>query len=672
MLKVTAYENFCATLNSDYDKSITIRAILIGAVSKGQTVIVNPLISEDTLSAIRCARVMGATVKREKRAIRITGTSQIANGKSYYCGNSGTLARLLIGLLSGAGVSAKISGDKSLKARPMNRIIQPLLQRGAIIKGKNGCLPVTISPAKLTDFCYQMPIDSAQVKSAILLSGVTSGAYTQVIENNKTRDHTEVMLKYFGASLEVNDKVIELNGGTLTAKQVVVAQDPSSASYYLAIGLLKGEVTVNNLLHDKIRCAYLNKLIECGAKIQIEKINKTGCFSTCSVTAKKSVISEIIVNASEVGALIDELPLLAVIACFNSGAKFFGVSELKVKESDRFKGIISLANRLGANAFESDNGIVIQPAKAFNFFEFSSEDHRMTMCAHLAMKCAVGGVLKNEQSVNVSFKNYFKNLNKNAFALIGGNVQNSLSPIIHKHILDSFGFSEFSYQTRSLCDYEVDVFLKKCPYKAINVTIPHKNALLSMAKSASREALKSGGTNFVYKNRAYSFDGKGLLVSIEQAGFDLRGKRVLIYGTGGAGRSIALALVKSGATVYLQNRTKQTALDFISSFKGKNAPKYYNGENCDLLINATSVTCESVFDKQQVENASLVIDINYGKSLALENLAKECNVSFLNGLEMLFYQAYYADCIIAKQKFEKSKAVKCYLDFKVKYENSCS
>jgi shikimate dehydrogenase len=191
-----------------------------------------------------------------------------------------------------------------------------------------------------------------------------------------------------------------------------------------------------------------------------------------------------------------------------------------------------------------------------------------------------------------------------------------------------------------------------------------------MVKNATKEAVVSGGTNFVYKNKGYSFDGKGLLIAIKQAGLPINGKSVLICGTGGAGRSIALELLKRGAIVYLQNRTKQTALDFIHSFKGKKAPKYYNGEPCDLLINATSVTDESVFNKEQVENASLVIDINYGKRLALQDLTKECKVRFLNGLEMLFYQAYYADCIIAKQKFEESKAIKCYLNFKVKYENS--
>ena len=197
MIEVLKKQNLFGNLSADGDKSITIRAILLGALSKGKTIIYNPLISQDTLAALDCVQKMGAMVTKNNNVIEIFGTQKLKNGCIFNCENSGTLARLLIGILAGAGVEATIIGDDSLSKRPMDRVCLPLIERGANIVSNNGKLPVKIYPAKLNDFEYTMPIDSAQVKSSILLSGIVSGKKTTIIEKNFTRDHTEKMLIQF-------------------------------------------------------------------------------------------------------------------------------------------------------------------------------------------------------------------------------------------------------------------------------------------------------------------------------------------------------------------------------------------------------------------------------------------------------------------------------------------
>ncbi len=673
MIKVKPYPNFYANLVVDGDKSTTIRALLLSAVAKGETKITNALFSKDTLNAINCVKQLGAKVfvDKKNKIITVNACEKIANNKRFYCGNSGTLARLLIGLLAGAGVNATVCGDASLSKRPMSRVVSPLEMRGAKINSKSGCLPIKIYPSTLTELNYVMQVDSAQVKSALLLSGLTSGAKTVVTERNLTRDHTEKMLEYLGADITVLGKQITLNKSSLIAKNIQIFSDPSSSAYYLTIGLLKGEVTVENLLASPLRTAFISKLKNHGAKFEIFNRFESCGEQVFSVTAYKSEIEYFEINQTEVPALIDELPLLAVIACFNNGAKIQGVSELRVKESDRLKGTVNLVKAIGGMAFVSDDILFIEKVKNINAFDFESDDHRMILCAHVAMLLGRGGNINGENSIQISFPTYFKNLEKNAFALIGENVKSSLSGIIHKHILSEMNFKNFCYVCVSLPCESLSEFFNKCAYKAINVTIPYKNEMQNYIKNQTKLTKKANTVNFIYKNKGYSFDGAGLVSCIRASGIPLKNKKVLLYGTGGAGRSIALEFLKAGATVYLQNRTKQNLQSFLNSINSKKLLPYL-GESCDIVINATCEKQNPLFSDEQIKNAKLVIDINYAKQLRLADDCERLNVEFKNGLEMLFYQAYYADCKIAGEKFDKNKAQVCFKRFKEKYENLCS
>ena len=358
-INVRQLNNIYATFSVCSDKSITVRAILFGAIARGKTTVLHPLICEDTLAAADCAQKMGAVVKYDGEKMFIDGAEKIADGKEYDCKRSGTVLRLLCGILAGAGVNASLTGDDQLKSRPIGRIIAPLLARGADISSCNGKLPIIIKPSKLKDFKYEMPIDSAQVKSSVILSGVLAGVSTGIIEKNYTRDHTEKMLSAMGAKIGVSGKSINVSPAGLHSTEFDVPCDPSAAAFYLAIGLYKGSVKVKSINISPKRAGYLYKLIDCGADIIFEN-KRNICGEPCAdVTARKSKLKHIEIFDNEIPSMIDELPVIGLIGGLFNGATIHGAGELKVKESDRFSGIIDILSVAGGFAKASDDDMVI-------------------------------------------------------------------------------------------------------------------------------------------------------------------------------------------------------------------------------------------------------------------------------------------------------------------------
>ena len=673
MISVLNKQTLHANLQVSGDKSVTIRAILLGAIASGVTVIKNALISEDTLTAIDCAKKMGATIKRKGNKITITGVEKINQGQIYNCKNSGTLARLIIGILSGAKVNAIVIGDKSLSKRPMARVCEPLKNRGANIEYNGKTLPVLIKPANLSEFIYQMPVDSAQVKSAILLSGLTSGKKTIVIEKNLTRDHTEKMIDFMGGKVSIDNKEItlesnvngELNGG-LKGRELNVPCDPSSAAFYLSLGLLLGEVTVKNVLITALRAGFYKKLQAEGAIIKYTNLRQTYLGEVADITACKSKINYFEVKPFEIASLIDELPVLCVLASFNKGCKICEAGELRNKESDRISEICSLINHAGGKVSVEKETIIVSGNLNAKNFTFETSDHRMAMSAFVLMTAGKGGILKKEKIANISFPNFYKNYNCLHLGLVGENLSRSLSGDMHKYILTQLGVENFTYEKRSLLASEFDDFIKKCPYKAFNATIPYKERVFLACKKQSERAIKCYSSNYILNKTAYTTDGEGLLLALKKDKINVKNKKVLVYGCGGAGRSVALSLLTEGAEVFVANRTLSKAQEFCARVNGV---KLFNGENCDILINATSVISEILFDKKLLNNAKCIIDINYAKDTALENYCRENSKKFFNGKAMLFFQALLSDCLLINKTITNKKAFELYDKYLVKYEN---
>ena len=667
MIKVDSKQNlygcFCAT----GDKSLTLRAIILGAVAKGKTVINNPLIAKDSLSAIECVKQLGAKVEIKQNQIIINGADKLQNNILLDCGNSATLARLLIGLLSGANISATIIGDSSLTKRPMQRVCEPLVLRGAKIEHTNGCLPVKIFPAKLDDFNYKMAGKSAQVKGAILLSGILSGATTLLEEQFSTRDHTEKILPLFGINVSVKEGKISVEKGKLSGCEIDIPNDPSACAYFTAIGLLLGEVTVKGVLIGACRDGFYTKLKSAGAIIEYNNVVNTPLGAVADITAKKSEIEYFEVLESQTPSMIDELPLICAVACLNNGCTIFGAEELKLKESDRFSAIIDLIEKSGGKCKAKGGNLTVLPITGKKMaFDYQSQDHRLIMTAFVLQTALLGGRIMGEEWVDISFPKFFECFNYLPLGLIGENVSKSLSGKIHKFILSSFGSENFYYECRSLNQKEFDKFIQKPSYKAFNATIPYKEQLFLQAKNGSKKAQQSKSCNFVFGSQGYSTDGDGFILSLKYHGLLNAGKRVLLYGIGGAGKSVAFALKDSGYTVFIKNRTQQKAVEFCKHNEGF---FLYNGESCDMLVNATSAKSEEIFTEQMLANNPVVVDINYGKNQELEKWANKYKLRSFNGEAMLFFQAYLSDMILLGKKPNEDEAFALYQNYRNYYEN---
>lgn len=347
------------------DKSISHRALILGAIAEGTTKINGLLESEDVLNTARALRKLGAEInKDDSGAWTVKGTETFKQPDSVLdMGNSGTGVRLLMGLLAPCPIRVCLTGDSSLCSRPMKRITDPLSQTGVFFQTTNGKLPITMQGhADDKPFRYVMPVASAQLKSALLLAGLRKQQETVICEPVACRDHTERMLKAFGADISAeknadNVNVITLRGGRrLKACSVFVPADISSAAFALVAALItdNSDITVKNVGINPLRTGILDVLLEMGADIRFENKREIAGEPVADLRARSSKLKGINVPAQTAPSMIDEYPILAVAAAFAEGESILnGLSELKVKESDRFRAIIDGLNKNGVKCAET-------------------------------------------------------------------------------------------------------------------------------------------------------------------------------------------------------------------------------------------------------------------------------------------------------------------------------
>lgn len=343
------------------DKSISHRSVMLGGLAKGTTIVSGLLEGDDVLATIAAMRALGATIERsEDEAWHITGTGNGAlldPAGPLDLGNSGTAVRLLMGLVAGQGLTATFTGDSSLKKRPMGRILSPLVQMGAeIIDCAEGQrLPLTLKgSAPAIPITYRLPVASAQIKSAVMLAGLNAMGRTTVIETEHTRDHTERMLRHFGIAVEVVDRDgerhISLDGeGELLASDIAVPGDPSSAAFPVVAALIVpgSDITVTGAMINETRAGLYATLKEMGGDLVFSNERVEGGEPVADIRARHSALRAVDVPAARAPSMIDEYPVLAVAASFARGAsRMRGLSELRVKESDRLQAVL---DGLGAN-----------------------------------------------------------------------------------------------------------------------------------------------------------------------------------------------------------------------------------------------------------------------------------------------------------------------------------
>ena len=408
------------------DKSISHRSIIIPSISNGVSEISNILKSEDVLNTMNAFKIMGVKIEELKEKIIIYGKGLNSLNKplkQIYLGNSGTSARLLIGLLSSQNFISNLSGDSSLSTRPMGRIMDPLNLMGAKIESTDKKLPIRIYGQKLRAINYTVPVPSAQVKSGLILAALNTDGVTEIIEKNITRNHTEIMLESFGANIDIEEKnkfkhISIVGKKELTAKNIHVPSDLSSSAFFIVACLINknSKLVLKNININPSRDGILRALKKMKAKIDI--INKRFLNNeiVADLNIESSELEGVELDKEMAKLMIDEYPILSIAACFAKSPSIFrGLKELKIKESNRLELIYQNLLRCGVICKVKEDDLYIFPNKEYAIKDskiITKFDHR------IAMAFSVMGTRLNEnleilesECINTSFPNFLKSFN---------------------------------------------------------------------------------------------------------------------------------------------------------------------------------------------------------------------------------------------------------------------
>ncbi|HLT90800.1 MAG TPA: 3-phosphoshikimate 1-carboxyvinyltransferase [Woeseiaceae bacterium] len=397
------------------DKSVSHRALMLGAVADGTSRIRGFLAGEDCLATLRALAAMGVAIDRRDTEVTVHGVGLrglSAPAAPLDLGNSGTGMRLLAGILCGQAFTAVLTGDASLRTRPMRRIIEPLSRMGARIDSRDGLPPLTVhGGAHLAGITYALPMASAQVKSAILLAGLYASGETFVTEPAASRDHTERMLRAMGVQVESGENRVRLAGGQVPrAVDVEVPADLSSAAFLVLAGLLAPdcEILIRRVGVNPTRTGFLEILRDMGADIAIENPGLAGDEPVADLRVRSSTLRAVEVEPGVVSRAIDEFPVLFVAAAHARGAtRFAGIGELRVKESDRIAVMAEGLRRLGARVDESPDGAVVHGGRLTGGTVDSRGDHRVAMSFAVAGTQATGPVrILGTDNVATSFPGF--------------------------------------------------------------------------------------------------------------------------------------------------------------------------------------------------------------------------------------------------------------------------
>lgn len=411
------------------DKSISHRALLFGAIAEGTTRITGLLPAEDPLSTAACLRAMGVTISAieagQPVCVEGVGLDGLREPEDVLdCGNSGTTMRLMLGLLAGrAGRHFVLTGDGSLRRRPMQRVGGPLAQMGAQISGRSGgnLAPLAIQGQQLHGATIRTPVASAQVKSALVLAALTATGATTVIEPVQSRDHSERMLRAFGAQLSVGGpgltEVTVTPGASLRGQDVIVPGDISSAAFWLVAGAITpgADLTVQNVGLNPSRTGVLDVLEQMGARIELLNGREVAGEPVGDLRVTHGPLQAFTIGAELIPRLVDEIPVLAVAACYAEGvSRVSGAEELRVKETDRLAVMARQLGAMGARIEEFADGMTIQGGMTLHGAEVDSEtDHRVAMSLAVAAQVAQGPTqLHRAEAAAVSYPGFWEDLER--------------------------------------------------------------------------------------------------------------------------------------------------------------------------------------------------------------------------------------------------------------------
>ena len=405
------------------DKSISHRSIMLGSLAKGTTEVTGFLQGADCLSTIACFSKMGVCIENKNDVVLIKGQGLHGLKKpddTLDVGNSGTTTRLMSGILAAQNFACRVNGDASIQKRPMKRIMTPLEMMGADIKSdlETGCAPLLINGRKLKGIHYDSPVASAQVKSAILFAGLYADEETSVTEPAVSRNHTELMFDAYGVDIKVEGKTVTVKpADELFARKVEVPGDISSATYFIVAAAITPNscVTVKNVGVNPTRDGIIKVCEMMGADIKVEVKSGDVVEPTADITVKTSNLKGCVVGGDIVPTLIDEIPAIAILACFAQGDTVIkDAQELKVKESNRIDVMVNNLKAMGADIEATDDGMIIHGGKTLHGAVIDSRlDHRVAMSFAVAALNADGETeITGSECVEISYPGFYEDINK--------------------------------------------------------------------------------------------------------------------------------------------------------------------------------------------------------------------------------------------------------------------
>lgn len=408
------------------DKSISHRAVMLACLARGTTRIKGLLEGEDCLNTVRAFKSLGVRIEKEEDRLIVHGQGLKGLKKPSEildAGNSGTTMRLLLGILAGQNFTSIITGDESLRKRPMKRVILPLSQMGARFEGDYAPVTVYGNP-RLLAINYHSPIASAQVKSSILLAGLFANGVTSVTEPVLSRDHTERMLPFFGVEIEREGLTVKLKGPAtlIGGRTIQVPADISSASFFIVAALIlpNSKITLPNVGLNPTRTGLLDTLKKMGAKIRIKNLKEVGAEPVGDIEVASSRLKGVEVGKGDIPRLIDEVPILAVACAMAEGkSQIRGAEELRVKECDRLSAAASELSKMGAKIKELEDGLIIEGGNLLKGAEVESFfDHRIAMSLAVAGLAARGETtIKESECINTSFPDFMPILERSLISL---------------------------------------------------------------------------------------------------------------------------------------------------------------------------------------------------------------------------------------------------------------
>ena len=400
------------------DKSVSHRAVMLGALASGRTIIEGFLPGEDCLATIDCFRLMGVDIIQDGSRVAVEGVGLRglkAPGSILDVGNSGTTIRLLMGILSGQSFAATLTGDASIRKRPMGRVAEPLRLMGADIS--SDMAPVTIRPVhSLKGIHYKLPVASAQVKSAIILAGLYADGVTSVTEPAPSRDHTEIMLAAFGVPIRRSGLTVSMESGhSLRGRSIMVPGDISSAAFLIVAALIvpDSDITLQDVGVNPSRTGIIDVLQNMGGNIEVKTRTMQDAEPIADIRVRYSRLNGVEVAGDIIPRLIDEIPALAVAAAFASGETVIrDAAELKVKESNRIAAMVNGLRAMGTDASEQEDGLSVRGGKPLRGVRLDSHnDHRIAMALAIAGLAAAGQtIVTGEECIPVSFPGFAETL----------------------------------------------------------------------------------------------------------------------------------------------------------------------------------------------------------------------------------------------------------------------